>query len=291
VGSLSFLCGEAWRNLRRQGLLTLASVTTAAAALTIFAAFLLTAWHVHSVVRGLPRRFEVRAYTLPSLPRQQSLMLAERIRAVPGVEAVRLVTREEAWRRFRGSFRSPEDLAGLGENPLPDRFDIRTTAPEHARAVAAAVRAMSGIERVNAQEEAVRRLLALEGITRLVGTACALLLALGTAAIIGNTIRLTLFARQRQIQVMQLVGATDGFIRLPYLLEGMVQGLAGGLLAGAATAAGVAMLTRRLADFPLVAEARIGVELPLVFGALAFTGALLGCVGSLVSLRRFLQPA
>lgn len=290
-GSFLFLIRECLLNIRRQGLPAIACVTTSAMALTVFGVFTLLAWQVHTLAQAIPRRFEVHAFARPSVPRQRVEALAQELRERPDVARVRLVTREQAWAEFRRSWPNPADLEGLGENPLPDKLEIAATSPEKSFAIAAAVRGRPEIARVNEGGEALRRLLAIAGVVRTVGILLAALLAAATAAVVGNAIRITLYARQREIRVMQLVGATNGFIRFPFVLEGLLVGAAGGLLAGGAVGAGLRYLTQRvLADLAFLAELRTTVEVPTVVAILALGGALLGLLGSLISLRRFLRP-
>jgi cell division transport system permease protein len=292
LGSLGFLLHEAWLNMRRQALMALTCVATAAVSLTIFAVFVLLAWHVHSWASALPRRFEVHAFTRASAPREETEALVERVKKLPGVATVRLVPKEQAWAEFRKSYPRQEDFAGLSENPLPDKLEIQAVRPEETLTVAEAVRVLPGIERVNEGKETVRRLLAVASVARAIGIGVAVLLALGTAAIVGNAIRLTLFARRRDIQVMQSVGATDDFIRFPFVLEGIVQGLLGGLVACVAVGATLQYVgTKVLPNLAFMNEFRITLDVPLFCASLVIGGALLGLFGSLFSLRKFLRPA
>jgi cell division transport system permease protein len=288
--NLMFLVREAWLNVRRQGLMVLACVTTTAVSLTILAVFVLLAWHVHSLAVAMPRRFEVHAFCRVEVPRAQVEELVRTIEAMPGVARVRLVAKEEAWPEYRKSWPSQEDLAGLTENPLPDKLEIMGVTPERSLEIAEAVRALPEVERVREGKEVVRSLLAIAGAVRVTGITLALLLALGAAAIVGNAIRLTLLARRRDIRVMQLVGATDSFIRLPFLLEGLMEGALGGLLACAVTAGALHYFTTRvLPGLSFVNELRFAVNVPLFCAALVVGGALLGALGSLFSMRRFLR--
>ncbi|HEU4754117.1 MAG TPA: FtsX-like permease family protein, partial [Armatimonadota bacterium] len=122
------------------------------------------------------------------------------------------------------------------------------------------------------------------------GIVLAVLLALGTAAIIGNAIRMTLYARRRDIRVMQLVGATNGAIRLPFMMEGMVAGGLGGGIACAVMLGALHYVSQRvLQEMPFINEFRMSVDLPLFCAVLVGGGIVLGLTGSLFSLRRFLR--
>jgi cell division transport system permease protein len=292
IGSFFFLMRESVLNLRRQGLLTLACITTAAIALTIFGAFTLLAWHVHSIADAIPRRFEVHAFLNGEASRAQTEILVGQIGKLPGVVQVNLVPKERAWAEMRQRYPHKADLEGLSENPLPDKLEIVAATPERTLEVADAVRRFPLIDHVNEGREVLRKLLAIAGVVRMIGIAVACLLALGTMAIISNAIRITLYARRRDIRVMQLVGATNSFIRMPFVVEGIVEGAAGGAVACAVMFGALQyLMTRVLPDMPFVNEFRLALDVPMFCAALVAGGALLGMLGSLFSLRRFLPAA
>ena len=270
--------------------MTFACVSTTSIALTILGAFVVLAWQVNTIAETVTRGFEVHAFLTTSASRDEANKLVERIRSMPGVVRVKLVPREEAWAEYRKHYPHPQDLEGMTENPLPDKLEITASSPNLTLSVAEAVRELPHVARVNEGKEVLKRLLALAHIVRLVGLALAGLLCLGTAAIIGNTIRMTLFARRRDIRVMQLVGATNRFIRLPFFLEGAVVGAVGGGIAAGVMAAAMHYLSSRiLTDLPLVSEIRLSLDPGLICPSLVAVGALLGAFGSLASLRRFLR--
>jgi cell division transport system permease protein len=289
---LGFLIGECARNLRRQALMTFACVSTTTIALTILGIFVLLAWQVNAVAEAAPRRFEVHAFVDAKATPDEVSELMRRVQQLPGVARVNLVPKDQAWADYKKHYPHQEDLDGMTENPLPDKLEITAVTPAETLDVAEAVRQLPSVEHVNEGKETLRQLLTLANIVRLAGITLAGILALGTAAIIGNTIRMTLYHRRRDIRVMQLVGATDGFIRLPFVLEGIVVGGAGGGLAAAAMAAALHYVTTRVSlDMPLISEIRISLDPLWLCGTLVLAGALLGALGSLVSLRRFLRAA
>jgi len=269
-----------------------ASISTAAIALTIFGVFVLLAWHLHAVVDEIPRRMEIHAFAFPNTPRERVEALVQEVQAMPGVARVRLVPKETAWAEYQKHYPHPDDLQGLSDNPLPDKLEIVAADPSRTVAIAEAVRDLAPIKTVKEEKELLQKLLTVANVVRWVGMGLALLLALGTMAIIHNAIRMTLFARRRDIRVMQLVGATDGFIRFPFVVEGMVEGAAGGLLAcGALTGALHYFTVRLLPDMPFVKEIQLDPNIPIFLGLLVAGGALLGMAGSLFSLRKFLRAA
>ena len=203
---------------------------------------------------------------------------------------MRLVTREEAWPTFKQEYGEISELNDLTINPLPDKLEIVTIAPEKNMEVAARLGKLPEFDKVVAEEKVLQRLLAIGRLVRSLSLALAGLLALGTAAVIGNAIRVTLFARRRDLEVMQLVGATDNFIRFPFVLEGAVEGALGATLAAGLTLLGLRYLQGQIVQgLPFVGELHITISEPLLAGTLVTLGILAGTVGSLASLRRFLR--
>jgi cell division transport system permease protein len=253
---------------------------------------LLLAWQVHTIAQSLPRRFEVHAFLKTDVPRERAMAVAADLSSQPGVTHVDLVPREEAWAQLRKSYPRPDDLQGLEDNPLPDKLEIAAVTPEASLALAQQVRALPEVDGVRAGEDVVRNLMSVADGIRLAGLVLAGLLALGTAAIVANAIRLTLLARRKDIRLMQLVGATNDFIRLPLVLEGMLQGAAGAALACAVVLVALHYVNARVVPaLPLVTELRLALDLRLFCAALVAGGALLGVLGSFFSLRKFLPAS
>lgn len=288
--SLPFLLNEMLLNLWRQRLTTLACITTAAISVTILGIFLGLAWHVTHLAIALPQTLEVFAYFQTSIPRERVVEMQQKIEAWPEVRRVQLVTREEAWRKYKNERSDFPELADITENPLPDKLEIRTISPEQNIAVAAKLRKLPELDDVVAKEEILSRLLAIGKIVRTASLFLAALLALGTSAVIGNAIRVTLYARRRDIEVMQLVGATDAFIRFPFVAEGALVGACGAALASAAVLCGLRYLqTQVVSGMTFMNEVRVEISEPGLAAVLIILGIAAGTFGSAVSLRRFLQ--
>lgn len=272
--------------------MTLASISTTAIALTIMGVAGLVGWQVFAVLDGAPRRMEIHAFFRTGLPRTEALEVVRQVEQLPGVIRVHLVTREQAWTEFRKSHLHRDVLEGFKENPLPDKLHVVAQSPELTLQVADRIRQMPGIDAVNEGKQVLSQLLRLMYIARTVGLILGGVMLIGTAVLVSNAIRMTLYARRRDIRVMQLVGATNGFIRLPFLMEGLVEGTLGGALAcGALLAAFQYYSSTLLPRVPLLNQFDMALELPLLCGALLAAGGCIGLLGSLVSLRRFLQPA
>lgn len=286
----AFLLGEAVTDVRRHGLMTLASISTVAVSLAILGGFVLIALHLHVIADALPKRMEIHAFTRAGVKPDQLRALEAKLRRIDGLTSVTLVPRDQAWATFKARYADPDDLAGLRENPLPDKFEVRAKTPQRTLAVAKALRDYPEIARVNEGGLILERLIAISRLVRTVGITCALLLLLATVAVISNAIRVTLFARRREIRIMQLVGATNGFIRLPFLFEGVLDGLLGALLACVLVVIGYHyMLEAIWVSLPLLAEFGAPIATPQFCLMITGLGVVIGALGSFISIRRFLK--
>jgi cell division transport system permease protein len=292
VRSLWFLIREAFTNIWRHQLMTLASVTTVSASLAVLGGFLLVGWQLHRVAESLPRQIEVHVFTKIDTPRERVLDLQSRILGMPGVKTCRLVTKEEAWQTYVRDYPEKKDLEGLRDNPLPDKLEIQTRNPTAttmlSKRLGQAV-AFPDIDTVREGGAVLERLISIARLVRVIGLSCAGLLLLATVAVIANAIRVTVFARRREIRIMQLVGATTWFIRLPFLIEGMFDGAVGAVLSCGLLLIGYrALVQTAFRTAPFLRAIHVTVDLPQFFGLLALLGVLIGALGSLISIRRFL---
>jgi len=292
VRSLWFLIREAFTNIWRHQLMTLASVTTVSASLSVLGGFLLVGWQLHRVAESLPRQIEVHIFTKVDTPRERVLDLQSRVLGMPGVKTCKLVTREEAWQTYVRDYPEKKDLEGIRDNPLPDKLEIQTRNPTATTMLSKRLHqqvAFPDIDTVREGGAVLERLISIAQLVRVIGLTCAALLLLATVAVIANAIRVTVFARRREIRIMQLVGATHWFIRLPFLIEGMFDGAVGAVLSCGLLLIGYrALVQTAFRTAPFLRAIHVTVDLPQFFGLLALLGVLIGALGSFISIRRFL---
>jgi len=299
IQSLRCFVREALIGFYRARAMNVVTVGIIAASLAILGGFLLLVENL----RGLAdewNRVQVNAYLTDEAVAGRPddvAALVERIRAMPVVREVRYVSREEALALFRSRFPSLADAAGsLHDNPFPASIEISVLGEDERRRegtdrLVAGLKASPLIDMVQDNEQEARRLMAVLAVVSTVGLVVGSVLAVASIFIIFNVIRLTVNARRDEISIMRLVGATSGFIRGPFLVEGMLQG---GL--GAVAAIGMLYAAHLgLADY----ASRSGNNLAGLLSArflpaaraaqLAAGGLLIGLIGSALSLRRFLS--
>jgi cell division transport system permease protein len=268
-----------------------AAITTIAISLTVAGSGFLVSANLAHVAGILEGQVEVVGFLRRDLtPVQQQRVLAA-VEALPGVHAAEIVTRADALRRLQRTFRSMASINELlPSNPLPDSIEVRVANARDVRAVADAVRSLAGVDEVAYGATVVERLVALTRAVRVAGIALAALLSAAALLIIVNTIRLTIAARRQEIEIMTLVGATRGFIRGPFIVEGVLQGSLAALAASAVVAGGYIGLTTQasaaLPFLPLIPPAGV---LPGTLAVVWLLGIAVGILGSEIGVRRHLS--
>jgi len=274
---------EALLAFRRAPLLSVLSVTTIAVSLFAFGLFGLVAVNLRSALQRVEERVEVRAFLAEGTPADAAAAAIADILVFPEVATAEYVTPERALARARTELGEFEDVFEAGV--LPGSIELRLRegqrAPATVAAVARRLRTFPFVDDVRYGAEWVEKLYRLRTIATVAGLALGAAFAAVAVIIIGTTIRMTVLARAREISLMRLVGATDGFIRLPFLLEGLAKGVLGGGLA-----LGLLYIATRVSSAQLIEVTFF--DPPLAAGGV-LAGALLGFVGSAVSVGRQLR--
>jgi len=274
--------------LRSNPVTSAVAVGTIATTLVVMGVFGLALKQMSGIVDRVGQDLTVSAYLAHRLDDEAVRELATRVSTVEGVASVEVVTRDEALRRFEGAAGDRAGLLdGLVENPLPASLEIALASEERTEAGIArlveAIEGLPGIDEIGHGQEWVdtygRVLDGLRGVAAALG----LVFALAALLIVSNTIRLAVYARRDEIEILALVGASRGFIGTPFLLEGVLQGTAGSLLALAVLWAGFELVTALLGAtlaFLIGHGDPVFFDAPEIF-AFVLAGAGLGCVGSL----------
>jgi len=281
---------EALLSFRRAPLLSALSVTTIAFSLFVVGLFGLVALNLRAALRGVEERVEVVAYLLRGTPPETIATASEDISAFPEVQTVDYVSAEQALARARTTMVEFRDVyRDLEVNPLPASLEISLKEgfrdAEHVRALADRVKAYQFVEDVRYGRDWIERLDKLRNIAGLVVMTIGLAFAVVAVVIIGTTIRMTVLQRAREIAIMRLVGASDWFVRGPFLLEGALKGFLGGALAVLLSYLGYLLFQGNQlgSGTGLVFFQPIHIALIMLFGT------LLGLSASLVSVGRHLR--
>ena len=283
---------EVFRSLRRNNWMSFASIGTVAVSLFVLGVFLILVLNMNRMASMLESQVQISVYLQDDVKKSDRIDLQSDIEKMQGIDTVKYVVKDAAKERLSERLGDQKYLLdALGDkNPLPDSFEVTVKTPEMVETAAKAIERMEGVESAKYGQDVVEHLFDITRLMRIFGLVLMLLLAGATIFIISNTIRLTVFARRKEIAIMKYVGATDWFIRWPFLMEGIVLGCIGGILSAIALrsfyAAMAAKIYNTLAFFPLMPQYPF---MNYVTVAIILSGMLIGAIGSAFSLKRFLE--
>jgi len=264
---------------------------TMIASLLIFGTFLILFVNLNAWLQGWEHSLSMSVYLQDEISESKRGKIASFIKDQPAAEIERFISKEEALRDLRSALGSQTGLLeGLSDNPLPASFEVVFRAEDSEidlQRIKKEIENIEGVEEVQYTEDWLERFEGLMKIVRLVGFIIGGLLCIGVLFIVTNTIKLTIYSRRDEIEILKLVGATDWFVKIPFLLEGMVQGILSGILALLTLFSGYILLSTKKMHFLSLAVLDL-VFLPheYVLSILLISVAL-GLVGSLIAVGRF----
>jgi len=281
---ITYSIAEGLRGLRRARFSTTVSIFTIFLSLIIIAIFLIIILNVRSIVLQIQSRMELEAFIDASFSEEQIEILKSQIKDLEGIEQVNYISKEKAAEIFREQV-GHDIFEILDENPLPASFQIRLI-PEYRSAKQAKqlfeqILSLDGIDEIIYRHDLLVLLEKYMHIFVLIIAALGLLLALSSIILVSNTIKLVIFSRRKIIEIMKLVGATRGFIRRPYIVEGVLQGFSGGALAALFIYFIFKIINIEIPDLILIDQR--------IYWVLILLGAFFGLVGSIIALRKFLK--
>ena len=283
---------ETYKSIRRNGFMSFASISTVAVSLLVLGMFLMIFLNTNNLAQYLENQVQISVYMQDSATDKELASVKDKLTKMPGVVKVTQVSKQEALERFRKRLGDQDQLLNsLGkENPFPNSFEVQVDNPERIKVLTPQIGQLNKVETAKFGQEVVEHLFQLTKILRFGGILLVVFLAMATLFIISNTIRLTVFARRKEVIIMKYVGATDWFIRWPFILEGMTLGFFGAVVAFILiNSIYSGLLTRihaTLAFLPLLPTS------PLLFYVDLFllaAGTGIGALGSYISVRKFLR--
>jgi cell division transport system permease protein len=288
--AFTYFVSEALTSLWRSRMVNAVSIGTIAVSLFVLGAFLTVASALSGLVTRWTETVQVIVYLEDATPILVRESLENRLRQDPAVASFQLVTREQALARFRGMFRDlsslPEDL---GENPFPASLEVSLRpgfqTPADVERLAKAFTGVPGVREIQYDLLWIERLSTGVRLVRLVGAFLGGILVLAAVFTISNVIRLTIYAREDELDIMRLVGATRAYVKGPFVAEGVIQGGLGGLAASLLLWTALAWLSRDLQVSDLLPHATLSLS-PALAVLLVAGGMVVGLAGSLMSLSR-----
>ena len=287
-----YMVRETLISLKRHNWMSIASISTVAVSLFVLGIFMILVLNMNRMASFLESQVQISVYLKDDLSKEDIRGIGDDIRGLQGIDTVAFISRSDAEKRLRERLGEQAYLLdALGEeNPLPESYEVTVRDPSMVETTAQAIAAFKGVEQTKYGQDVVEHLFDITRLIRIFGLVLMLLLAGATLFIISNTIRLTVFARRKEVAIMKYVGATDWFIRWPFMLEGVVMGFAGGVIAAIALklvyAAAAAKIYDTLAFFPLIPEQPF---MTIIGMLIVISGMAIGALGSSISLKRFLK--
>jgi cell division transport system permease protein len=291
ISFLYFSIRRAWQGFWRNALMSLAATATMVLMLLLLAGFFIIQTGLLAGLEFTEQKVEVVAYLQPNVTDRQVATLRSDLEAMPEVDTVEYITRDLALKRFQDSMEAQgrKDLTQyLDSNPLYASLEVKLVDPSAVRTIGEALRADPAIRNVINIEDLVERVLTVTNILRTAGTVLLLVVGVIALFIIVNTIRLAVFARAEEIEIMRLVGASDAFIRWPFIFEGAFVGFLGATLTLAVLAAAADPLSGFMVEFFRVLPLEVGSLTRDLVTLVMGTGVGLGILGSWVSVRTYL---
>jgi cell division transport system permease protein len=288
---ISYFFRETAMALRRNALVTFAAISTVFISLFLVGGSLLVGEQVRLMTGEWAQKVEVSVFLREDASDEERDALEQRIQDIPEVQTYYYETREQAYERFRVQFRDSRSLTeNVDASAMPESFRIKLTDPSKFPVIRARLAGDPAIDEVKDEQAVLKKLLAVTSVLRTGVLAVAVIMLLSAAGLIGNTVRMAGFARRKEIAIMKLVGATNWFIRVPFLIEGMVQGLLGGVFAVLAIFAMkflfIDPLRGRIGFIPSWVDTQeILFTVPVLLGV----GMVIAAVASLLAMRRFLE--
>ena len=217
--NLEYLIQETFIGIKRNGIMAVASISTVALSMAVLGAFVLLVLGSHRFAERQLARFEIAAFLPDDATYSDAIRVRNAISALPLTKRVNLISKEKAWQDFKKGMSSKLDLGGVVGNPLPYTLFAESKDSRKNDVLANQIRKIRGVEEVDNAEVRFGRMRAIADLIKVLGFGAVLTLFFTTVFVISNAIRLTLFARRHEIRIMQLVGATNWFIRIPLVLR------------------------------------------------------------------------
>ncbi|HPL98973.1 MAG TPA: permease-like cell division protein FtsX [Bacillota bacterium] len=290
-----FFIREGFRSLKRNSTMSAAAITSVIAALLVIGIFFIIVINIDYAATKLESQIEMMVYLEDGLSENIIDTMETEIRSINGVKSVEFISKDTALSNLEKNWgENSYLLEGLeGDNPLPDAFLITLSDPSDASGVALSVSSISNIEKVVYGKEELANLLNATYVMRMSSVVIILILLFISIFIIANTIKLTLYARRREIGIMKYVGATDWFVRMPFIIEGIVVGMIGAVVSTVILGAGYYycsdLVKNQMIGFMSISLIPFNQIIVSMVILLIIVGVVIGAVGSLISVRKFIK--
>lgn len=290
--SLNYFFRETVKSLFRNRFMAIASVLTVTLSMFILGIFLSAVLNINHMASYLENQVEMTVYLKDGIKTQQVMTVGSRLKSLSGLKEIAFTDKDQAMEEFRNRMGEQAGLLdSINGNPLPASYQTSFNSPDELKMAVNIVRNYSEVEAVQYGQDVIEQLYRIAKVIRISGIILILFLAAAELFIISNTIRLTVFARRREIQIMKYVGATNGFVRWPFLFEGMIIGLIGSTIASILLCLGYNLILEEMTEAGLVFFSLIPFWPFMSYVSLFIlaSGIIIGALGSAISLRKYMK--
>jgi cell division transport system permease protein len=288
--SLQYVRKETATNLKRNIFITAAAVLVVSVSLYLVGVVVIASFAVNRTLSLQTRKVEVAVFLNPDVTQDERDSIHRDLLAMPEIATVTYESKDQAYEAFKILFRDePTIVQNTPPDALPESFRVKLKDPNQFQVVSDRLNGRPGINDIRDDRTFLKRFLQVVGDIRRLGFIVVVLLLLAAGVLIATTIRMAIFARRREVAIMKLVGATNWFIRVPFMLEGVIQGVAGTMVAVLLLVATRSSFTRLAKSFQFL---HLSVSYPEILWhslILLVFGVGIGALGSLLGLRRFLE--
>ena len=287
-----YLVKEGIKSIFTHGFMSFASVTIIVACLIIMGSFSLLSFNIDSMISDMEQDNEILAFVEDELSDEEAMAIQTRLEAVSNVSSVTFVSRQEAFESFKAEYDDDSRFDDLPDTTLRHRYVIHLDDLSLMETTAGDIKAINGIADVGAELEISRAIITIRNIISLVSFVIIAILFIVSVFIMNNTIKLATYSRKEEIAIMKMVGASNSFIRFPFVVEGMILGLLGGGIAFFIEWGVYSLLTEKLMATIIGGLVNVVAFEILLIPMLAIflgIGLLVGVFGSSVAIRNYLK--
>jgi cell division transport system permease protein len=293
------MAGQGFRNVFRNRIMSLASISAIAAALFVLGLVLAMVLNFNNIISGLESKIEITVFLKDNVQSHEIEAMSRQFNDWEGIKEWKFISRDEAlenWREEWGEQKYLLDGYTAENNPLPDSFHITVENPDYVTEMVEKLRKLTMVEVVQYSKDVVGTITRIANATRILGLAVVVILIIMAMIIIHNTIRISVYSRRREINIMKYIGATDWYIRWPFIMEGISLGIMGAVIAGSLTAGIYYLLVQQVAESPMEGNILSLLQLlPLesiiyqIVGLFLLVGSVVGVIASVLSIRKHLR--
>ncbi|WP_416175590.1 permease-like cell division protein FtsX [Clostridium sp.] len=292
ISTIKFFIQESFRNLKRNKTMSIAAITTVAATLFILGISLLTLTTIRQGILQVESKVEVKVYLKDDITSKQKDAIKNKIESIDGIVNLDYETKQEAVDKFKTQLGEQNEslVEGLKkDNPLPNSYIVKVKTPEIVSQVVNSIKGMDGIDTIQDARGVVDKIIKITNAIKWIGTIVLIILIGVSLFLIGNTIKITVYSRRKEIGIMKYIGATDWFIRWPFIIEGIVIGIIGAIVSDIVLYYMYKIVYVKASYAPLLmCFVNPQYVYTHILGIFILSGSIIGAVGSILSIRKFL---